>query len=90
MEMERRRETIFKTKTDELVLALSDATPVDTGLAASSWKADKGTDKAVISNDVPYIEQLNEGHSQQAPARFIEREALKYGKPIGVIVRVSS
>ena len=27
-----------------------------------------------LSNNLPYAEKLNEGHSQQAPAKFIEQE----------------
>ena len=27
----------------------------------------------IISNNLPYIERLNQGHSQQAPALFVER-----------------
>lgn len=30
-----------------------------------------------ISNAVPYITQLNEGHSKQAPAGFVQRSILK-------------
>ena len=28
----------------------------------------------IISNNLPYIERLNDGHSQQAPAKFVESE----------------
>jgi hypothetical protein len=61
-------------------------TPVDTGLAQASWKiaeTEKGYD---ISNEVPYIEYLNAGSSQQAPEFFVEKTALKYGTPQGAIV----
>jgi len=40
-----------------------------------------------IYNKAPYIGMLNEGHSEQAPAHFIERVMLKYGNPEGIIVR---
>lgn len=35
----------------------------------------KITDKIFITNRVPYIEELNDGSSKQAPARFVERAA---------------
>jgi hypothetical protein len=63
------------------------ATPVDTGLAQSSWKSRKTSLGFTVTNDVEYIDRLNEGSSQQAPAFFIEKTALKYGKPVGKITR---
>lgn len=41
----------------------------DTGAAVASFKV---TDTAYIANNLPYIRRLNEGHSQQAPAGFVE------------------
>lgn len=38
------------------------------------------TDTAYITNNLPYIERLNEGHSEQAPAKFIEMEILRVTK----------
>ena len=54
------------------------ATPIDTGRAREGWeisevKKDKDRVYITLSNDVPYIQALNQGHSQQAPARFIEK-----------------
>lgn len=54
---------------DKLVVKLAEATPVDTGHAAAGWHKE-GTH---IINDVPYVKELNEGSSQQAPANFIEQ-----------------
>jgi len=67
---------------------LSAATPIDTGLARSSWSVDNVGPVFNVRNSVPYIERLNAGSSEQAPARFIERIALKYGTPLGTIVDV--
>jgi hypothetical protein len=72
---------------NELMLA----TPVDTGEARDSWKINKvkvNENEQVyeITNDVPYIGALNEGHSDQAPAHFIETIALRYGRAKGQIV----
>ncbi|MDB4575350.1 hypothetical protein N9112_00140 [bacterium] len=62
-------------------------TPVDTGEAAGSWTILRTKDGALIRNTADHIEYLNEGSSKQAPAFFIERTALRYGTPVGVIVQ---
>lgn len=63
--------------------------PVDTGRARASWghsSAPAGADEGIwVENEggltlvqgsrVEYIEALNEGHSKQAPAGFIDAEA---------------
>lgn len=69
-----------------LLLDLISKTPVDTGLAASSWTLRMDSGKQIISNDVPYIDYLNHGSSEQAPSHFVERTALQYGVPRGAIV----
>jgi hypothetical protein len=68
-----------------LLLELAQATPVDTGLAQSSWRLD---DRGDIVNDVPYISELDAGHSQQAPSYFIETTVLSNPNvhPNGTIV----
>jgi hypothetical protein len=67
---------------------LADKTPVDTGLASSSWESTKtAKGEFSISNKVPYIDYLNAGSSKQAPAFFVENTALKYGVPNGQIVK---
>jgi hypothetical protein len=77
--------TVYQLK-DELVLA----TPVDTGLARESWEVypiKVGVHPAYeIRNNTPYIGALNDGHSDQAPAHFIESIALKYGRAKGQVV----
>jgi hypothetical protein len=66
---------------------LKDHTPVDTGNARDHWFLHKDTKDVVsITNEVPYIENLNAGSSQQAPAFFVERIALQHGIPVGSIV----
>ncbi|THD35710.1 MAG: hypothetical protein E7773_10205 [Sphingomonas sp.] len=48
-------------------------TPVDTGVARNGWQLDLSQPLAPeVYNDVVYINALNNGHSQQAPAGFIE------------------
>lgn len=53
--------------------------PVDTGAARASWgtiwqETDDGM-TIVQGSPLPYIERLNDGWSQQAPAGFIDAEA---------------
>jgi hypothetical protein len=75
----------------EMKNALALATPVDTGLARDSWKVGQvGPTRCEISNGVPYIESLNNGHSTQAPVHFIEQVALDHGRAEGAIVRITS
>jgi len=64
---------------------LKEATPVDTGFAESRWSHDGKH----ITNDAEYIDRLNSGSSEQAPAYFIEETLLsqKGINPSGTIVR---
>ena len=58
-------------------------TPVDTGKARSGWNYTLATTAetgAKIWNDVPYINALNNGHSQQAPMFFIEQIMAQLGE----------
>ena len=61
---------------------------MDTGFAQSRWHSVEVGRVTVIINDSEYIQYLNQGSSQQAPAYFIESVALKYGRPLGSIVTV--
>jgi hypothetical protein len=81
---------IVGNTSESLLSELVAATPIDTGRARSGWNLSKNKDNIKIENDVPYINALNHGHSQQAPTHFVERIALKYGKPLGAIVTVKS
>lgn len=58
---------------EQLRLALSRATPVDTGRASRNWDVRdirRGTIR--VNNSLDYVQYLNQGSSQQAPARFVE------------------
>ena len=73
---------------DRLKVALVEATPIDTGFARASWSVERpDATRYLIKNDAPYIGALNEGHSTQAPAHFIEQTALRFGRASGLIVR---
>lgn len=75
---------------EQLEKELVTKTPIDTGLARSSWKREIKSNSIDITNNIDYIQYLNEGSSKQAPAYFIESTALKYGKPLGTIVQIQS
>lgn len=48
-------------------------TPVDTGAARNGWQLDDSIKLAPeIYNTVPYIGKLNQGHSKQSPAGFVD------------------
>ena len=62
------------------VKALKAATPKDTGRASKGWSSTLTTTQvAQIQNEVPYIGILNDGHSQQAPAYFVEQTLHRLG-----------
>ncbi|MFZ4165309.1 hypothetical protein [Brevundimonas sp. NPDC058933] len=56
----------------DLQAGLMLATPVDTGQARNGWQIAEAGDLTAVENMVPYIGVLNDGHSQQAPAGFVE------------------
>ena len=79
--LDRDIEEVIADETNETLLSalnlVTQATPVDSGRARRSWQvetlADRDSlDRATLVNSVDYIEPLNNGHSQQAPARFIQ------------------
>jgi len=76
----------FRETVDILLDHLVVATPIDTGLARRSWSLKMSNGSAIISHSLPYIDELNRGSSLQAPAFFIEKTALSYGKPKGSIL----
>lgn len=80
-------------RTLQLVAELKKETPVDTGEARDSWIRKPVIDlnnkvSVRIVNIAEHIKYLNAGSSKQAPAFFIEKTALKYGKALGAIVEV--
>lgn len=56
----------------DLLAGLQLATPVDTGEARNSWQLESTDDETVVQTSSPYMNRLNNGHSKQAPAGFIE------------------
>lgn len=85
-EFNRKVETEVVKIIDKAVVALAEATPVDTGEARDGWRREGLT----IVNDVEHIVQLNEGSSKQAPTHFIEETLLQQPgvKSNGIIVTV--
>lgn len=86
-ELEDKIESAQAQQINKAVGALKEATPVDTGNARDGWRYEN----SAIVNDVEYIDRLNQGTSQQAPAHFIERTLLAQEgiSPSGTIVRSS-
>ena len=57
---------------------LANATPRDTGQARRGWREQPtsrligtGRTQTLVSNDVDYVQYLNEGHSSQAQSGYI-------------------
>ncbi len=58
---------------EEIVSRLIAATPVDTGFCAEHWRYVIISDNVVeIWNDTEYLSYLEDGHSKQADAGWIE------------------
>ena len=81
----------------KLLSALKSATPKDTGKASAGWKIDTipvsvstlNKDQTYfIINNVEYIGELNMGSSRQAPARFVEQTAAKFGTVVSPTVTI--
>ena len=70
---------------EDLIEKLVDNTPIDTGEARLGWHREGDA----IVNRVEHINILNQGHSQQAPAYFVESTVMKTPalKPNGIIVK---
>jgi hypothetical protein len=83
-ELVKQSKKLVERESLRLIDALKEATPVDTGHARDGWEL---RDNKII-NEVEYIDELNAGHSQQAPSHFIERTLLANGNisANGVIV----
>lgn len=64
----------------DLQAGLKLRTPVDTGTARNGWDVDLAGEYPIVMNNVEYIGYLNEGHSDQAPAGFVEAEIDKVTK----------
>lgn len=72
---------------NKVLVALKEATPVDTGAARDGWVVEDG----VILNKVEYIDVLNGGHSSQAPSHFAEKAVLSVPGvvPNGIIIETT-
>ena len=66
-----------KATTTKVIENLKKSTPVDTGRARDGWKGHVKGNIAEVTNDVEYIDHLNNGSSSQAPRFFIEKAILE-------------
>jgi hypothetical protein len=63
---------VFRALVLDIFRNIQIRTPVDTGRARGNWQVEfNGTQEATIYNNLPYIERLENGWSQQAPAGFV-------------------
>ena len=69
--------TEFAGVMDAFYKELQKTTPIKSGRARSGWrkyrdvKVGTGGNQTVITNQVPYIERLDQGYSQQAPQGIV-------------------
>lgn len=57
------------------------ATPKDTNRASMGWQVilpSAPYQAGAVENNVPYLEELNDGRSKQAPINFIENVVARY------------
>lgn len=62
---------------------------LDTERAQNAFAHIKATDTLYVANSVPYIKQLNEGTSRQAPARFVEMRFEETAQRMNQYIRVN-
>jgi hypothetical protein len=48
-------------------------TPIKSGRARRGWQNRTGTSGAIINNNVPYIQRLEDGYSSQARQGFVKQ-----------------
>ena len=89
-QLEKQRKIILARESKVILNELVSGTPIDTGNAREGWNLKQKGKGFEISNEVPYIESLNNGHSKQAPSHYVERIALQHGRPVGSIITVSN
>jgi len=87
--LEKETQKGFEKEVRKFKSELRFATPVDTGEARDSWQVFFNKGKATVVSDAEHMPRLNEGYSKQAPSNFIERVAIRFGKPVGLIVRIN-
>lgn len=80
---------VLRLRAEILTKELANATPIDTGEAMRGWVTSIINGKVTITNSVPHIAILNQGHSQQAPAYFVERILLQNGRAVGTLVKTT-
>lgn len=69
---EQSAEQAFRALVLDIFRNIQIRTPVDTGRARGNWQVEfNGSQEATIYNNLPYIERLENGWSQQAPTGMV-------------------
>ncbi|KQN09966.1 hypothetical protein ASE85_03280 [Sphingobium sp. Leaf26] len=55
-------------------------TAVDTGEARNGWTIDDSGPVIVVENRVPHIVEINNGHSSQTPAGYVEAAVARHSR----------
>lgn len=58
---------------DEFKRQVVPRTPIDKGRARAGWQRRQQGSAQVVENNVPYIERLEKGYSNQAPRGFVNQ-----------------
>lgn len=72
IDLSKKMKQIIDDVTNDLQSELKRRTPVDTGRARDGWIQNKGRSVNTIRNSVPYIDELEKGHSNQAPDGMVQ------------------
>ena len=78
-EIEHEAEDFIVNVFNEVTAPPPAGTPVDTGVARNGWQIDLSDKRAPeLYNMTPYINVLNDGHSKQSPAGWVDRAVDKF------------
>lgn len=65
--LERELDSFIGRMTDDLLVNARSLTPIDKGRARRGWRKEKTFRQTKVVNRVPYINELENGRSKQAP-----------------------
>ena len=65
--LEREKEALHNQIAQDILEVARSKTPIDKGQARRGWRLENSIREKRIVNRVPYIDELERGHSKQAP-----------------------